>query len=64
MYKISDYFRKLIDEAGGAQKFAEKYDFNLQAIEDYYSEVRQIQETTLIGIAVKMELWRNLGEKV
>jgi len=62
LYNINAYFRKIIDDAGGPQEFAKKLGWSEVAIEEYYKRTRQIQHTTLMELAEKMELWKQLIE--
>jgi len=53
MYELSDYFINLVNETG-VENFAAKYKLNPKAVAEYCN-TRQIQETTLTNLAVKLE---------
>ncbi|MCL2019894.1 MAG: hypothetical protein FWG70_09075 [Oscillospiraceae bacterium] len=64
MYKISKYLKERINEAGGAKRFAEKYDFKADVIQQYINDERMADEVTLRAIAAKLGVddWKILAE--
>lgn len=51
MYFISNYFKQLIDNAGGPISFSNLHKLSERTITEWYNRTRRAQENSLLAVA-------------